>query len=170
MKEMDRGVEGIQLTRWKQTLASNILDTPLFSTLDLNEYPRKTWFEVYCQFTTVCLTRTNTILQMIVRKFTNYRNQVYLKSSDRVSTTALSTKKANPLLKFSSVISGRQLFAQENSESLTAASKQRVDDTDHKSLAAVYQIILKERWDSLTGEEQASWNDRAELEAGNITQ
>ena len=110
-------------------------------------------------------------MEMIVRKFTNYRNQVYLKLPEHASLpTALSSKKGNPLLKFSSVLSGRQLFAQENSELLAAATKQRVLDTGHKSHAAVYQIILKERWDSLTCEQQSNWNDRAELEAGNIQQ
>ncbi|KAJ7922541.1 hypothetical protein B0H13DRAFT_1865723 [Mycena leptocephala] len=76
------------------------------------------------------------IFQMIVRKFTNYRHQVYLKSPDHATSPALSTKRANPLLNY----------------------------------AGVYQNILKEQWDALTGEEQAGWNDRAEVEAGNIRQ
>ena len=73
------------------------------------------------------------------------------------SAPAPSTKKVNPLLKFSS-------------ESLTAASHQRLLNTDNKSLAAVYQNILKEKWDSLSSDEQAGWNERAEAQAGNMHQ
>jgi hypothetical protein len=94
---------------------------------------------------------------------------VYRKAADR-STPVLSNKKANPLLKFSSITSGRQLFAQENSDTLSAAVQQRLRDTNNKSPAGVYQNVLKERWDSLNGEEQAGWNTRAEAEADNILQ
>ncbi|KAJ7720735.1 hypothetical protein B0H14DRAFT_3170426 [Mycena olivaceomarginata] len=73
----------------------------------------------------------------------------------------------------------RRLSAQ-NSSSLTSIAsssesessgfaKQRVRDTGKKCYAAVYQIILKEQWDSLTVEEQTNWNDRAELLAANIS-
>ncbi|KAJ7911787.1 hypothetical protein B0H13DRAFT_1875408 [Mycena leptocephala] len=92
---------------------------------------------------------------------------VYLKAADG-SSPGLSNKRANPLLKFSSITSGRQLFAQENSDTLSAAVQQRLCDTDSKSTAGVYQNVLKERWDSLSSEEQTGWNTRAEAEAGNI--
>ena len=46
VQQMDKGVAGANLTRWKQTQASNILDSPLFLTLDLETFPRKNWFEV----------------------------------------------------------------------------------------------------------------------------
>ncbi|KAJ7807925.1 hypothetical protein B0H14DRAFT_3763583 [Mycena olivaceomarginata] len=151
-KELDRGVDGAQLTKWKQAKASSIMESPAFTNLDLKNNPRKAWFE------------------MIVRKFTNYRNQVYRKSATAIPTPALANRKANPLLKFSSITSGRQQFAKENSESITAAAHQRLLDTDNKSLAAVYQNVLKERWDSLSGEEQLDWNERAEKEAGDTSQ
>ncbi|KAJ7663718.1 hypothetical protein DFH06DRAFT_1324234 [Mycena polygramma] len=152
IEEMGKGVAGIALTRWKQGKASTILDSPPFATLDLSKNSRKAWFE------------------MIVRKFTNYRNQVYLKSAEAQDTLAVRTKKANPLLKFSSVTSGRQLFAREKEEEINAACKERLLDTGHNSPAGVYQIILKEKWDGLTGEDQSAWNARAEQEAGNISQ
>ncbi|KAJ6530203.1 hypothetical protein B0H19DRAFT_1273868 [Mycena capillaripes] len=151
--EMDRGVSGIALTRWKQGKASIILDSPMFATLDLQKNPRQTWFT------------------MIVRKFTNYRNQVYyLKTLEPQSSPALPTKKANPLLKFSSITSGRELFAHSHRTEIGVASKQRLLDTEHKSPAAVYQIILKEKWDALSSKAQCEWNSRAEEEAANIVQ
>ncbi|KAJ7794035.1 hypothetical protein B0H14DRAFT_3159312 [Mycena olivaceomarginata] len=151
-KELDRGVDGAALTKWKQAKASSIMESPAFTNLDLKKNPRKAWFE------------------MIVRKFTNYRNQVYRKSATAIPTPALANRKANLLLKFSSITSGRQQFAKENSESITAAAHQRLLDTNNKSLAAVYQNVLKERWDSLSGEEQLDWNERAEKEAGDTSQ
>ncbi|KAJ6619076.1 hypothetical protein B0H10DRAFT_1947089 [Mycena sp. CBHHK59/15] len=98
VKELERGVDGTGLTRWKQSTASNILDSPLFLSLDMVAVPRKTWFE------------------------------------------------------FSSIRSGRQLFAEENEG------------------AGAYQTVLKQQWDSLTEEEQSGWNERAELEAGDVSQ
>ncbi|KAJ7495575.1 hypothetical protein FB451DRAFT_1387597 [Mycena latifolia] len=150
VKEMDKGVSTLALTRWKQATASGILDSPLFATLDAG-IPRKAWFD------------------MIVRKFTNYRHQVYLKSPEVQSSMRLSTaKKSNALLKFSSTLTGRQLFAQENHEAITLATKQRGLDTNTKNPAAIYQTILKERWDALSGEDQSHWNARADDEVGDI--
>ncbi|KAJ6557472.1 hypothetical protein B0H19DRAFT_1376237 [Mycena capillaripes] len=60
------------------------------------------------------------------------------------------------------------LFARENSAAINAASQQRLLDTNTKSSVAVYQNTLKQQWDSLSGESQAAWNDRAEAEAGNV--
>ncbi|KAJ7231785.1 hypothetical protein C8J57DRAFT_1250915 [Mycena rebaudengoi] len=153
VKELNRGLEGVPLTHWKQAKASHILESDLFSNLDMSEISRKGWFD------------------MIVRKFTNYRNQVYRKSpGHEMFSTAISSKRANPLLKFSSVLSGRELFAKTNSEFIDAATQQRVLDTGNKTHAAVYQTILKEKWDSLTGEQQSTWNAKAEEQASNIQQ
>ncbi|KAJ6534867.1 hypothetical protein B0H19DRAFT_1080285 [Mycena capillaripes] len=153
VKELDRGLEGVPLTHWKQAKASHILESDLFTDLDMSEISRKGWFD------------------MIVRKFTNYRNQVYRKSPGHETfSTAISSKRANPLLKFSSVLSGRELFAKTNSEFIDAATQQRVLDTGNKTHAAVYQTILKEEWDSLTGEQQSTWNTKAEEQASNIQQ
>ncbi|KAJ7922160.1 hypothetical protein B0H13DRAFT_2317763 [Mycena leptocephala] len=106
---------------------------------------------------------------MIVRKFTNYRNQVYVKSDAKQASLPVSTlKKSNPLLKFSSLMTGRELFAHENNQSIDSAVKQRSLDTGNKNSAAVYQTILKEKWDSLSGEDQAVWNSMAEAEAGDV--
>ncbi|KAJ7450484.1 hypothetical protein B0H11DRAFT_2289221 [Mycena galericulata] len=82
---------------------------------------------------------------MIVRKFTNYRNQVYLKSdATQLSLPVSNLKKSNPLLKFSSLMTGRELFARDNNESIAAAVTRRSLDTGNKNSAAVYQTILKE--------------------------
>ena len=104
---------------------------------------------------------------MIVRKFTNYRNQVYLKSAEG-SPSTLSIKKGNPLLKFASVPTGRQLFAQESHDSITSAAKKRALSTGEKNSAALYQQILKDRWDALSVEDQSAWNDRAETDAADV--
>lgn len=45
-KELDRGVDGQALTKWKQARASEILDSPHFTALDMDKNSRKTWFEV----------------------------------------------------------------------------------------------------------------------------
>ncbi|KAJ6614083.1 hypothetical protein B0H10DRAFT_1951003 [Mycena sp. CBHHK59/15] len=47
VKELERGVDGTGLTRWKQSTASNILDSPLFLSLDMVAVPRNTWFEPF---------------------------------------------------------------------------------------------------------------------------
>ncbi|KAJ7256378.1 hypothetical protein C8J57DRAFT_1517546 [Mycena rebaudengoi] len=149
--QMDKGVTGLVLTCWKQTNASNILDSALFESLDLEKFSRKAWFE------------------MIVRKFMNYRNQVYLKSEGNHPTLPASTlKKTKPLLKYSILMTGRELFAHDNQQSISAAVQQRCLDTGNKNSAAVYQMILKEKWDSLSGEGQSVWNDMAEAEAGDV--
>lgn len=108
---------------------------------------------------------------MIVRKFTNYRNQVYLKSegSQPSSTTPVAQlKKSNPLLKFSSLMTGRELFAFDNYECLLGAARQRALDTNNKSPAGVYQTILKEHWDALSEEDQANWNRLADAQGGDV--
>jgi hypothetical protein len=48
---MDGGSSGMELTHWKQRMASNILDSPLFSALDLVKFPRHIWFEASRCFT-----------------------------------------------------------------------------------------------------------------------
>ncbi|KAJ6590273.1 hypothetical protein B0H10DRAFT_2233653 [Mycena sp. CBHHK59/15] len=145
VQELDKGLSGTPLTHWKQTKASKIIETPAFATLDLESLSRKAWFEGHdCS------------------KFTNYRNQVYLKSAEG-STSTLSVKKGNPLLKFASIPTGRQLFAQESHD-----SKKRALSTGEKNPAALYQQILKDRWDALSVEDQSSWNDRAETDAADV--
>ncbi|KAJ6618589.1 hypothetical protein B0H10DRAFT_2029231 [Mycena sp. CBHHK59/15] len=149
VQELDKGLSGTPLTRWKQTKASTIIETPAFATLDLEKISRKGWFE------------------MIVRKFTNYRNQVYLKSTEG-SLSTLSVKKGNPLLKFASLPTGRQLFAQESHDSITSAARDRALATGEKNPAALYQQILKNRWDALSVEDQSAWKDRAEGDASDV--
>lgn len=80
----------------------------------------------------------------------------------------LDLKKANPLLKFSTLTTGRQLFADETHETTILLSKQRALDTGPSNPAALYQNILKERWDGLSAEEQAAWNKCAEANAGDV--
>ncbi|KAJ7667332.1 hypothetical protein B0H17DRAFT_1142821 [Mycena rosella] len=150
VKEMDKGVSGHILTQWKQTKASSILDSLHFAVLD-EKLSKQTLFE------------------MIVRKFTNYRNHVYLKSPEaQTSSGSSNIRKTNPLLKFSATTTGRQLFATENHDAITSAAKQRGLDTKNKN-AAAYQNILKERWDALSGADQAGWNEQAETIAGDVS-
>jgi hypothetical protein len=46
VKELYRGLEGVPLTHWKQAKASHILESDLFSNLDMSEISRKGWFDV----------------------------------------------------------------------------------------------------------------------------
>jgi hypothetical protein len=57
-KELDRGVDGAALTKWKQAKASSIMESPAFTNLDLKKNPRKAWFEVSVLFAST-LTRLN---------------------------------------------------------------------------------------------------------------
>ncbi|KAJ7681432.1 hypothetical protein B0H17DRAFT_1205843 [Mycena rosella] len=128
-----------------------VLDSPHFAVLD-EKLSRQTWFE------------------MIVRKFTNYRNHIYLKSPEaQTSSGSSNIRKTNPLLKLSATTTGRQLFATENHDAITSAAKQRGLDTKNKNAAAVYQNILKERWDALSGADQAGWNEQADTVAGDVS-
>ncbi|KAJ6490093.1 hypothetical protein C8R45DRAFT_929392 [Mycena sanguinolenta] len=137
VKEMDKGTTGAALTHWNQAKASSILESASFEGLDFEKFSHKAWFE------------------MIVRKFTNYRNQVYLKEEGNQPNLPPSAQKNNPLLKYSIMMTGRELFARDNHQSLSTAVKQRSLDTCNNNSAAVYQTILKERWDSLSGEGQS---------------
>ncbi|KAJ7688001.1 hypothetical protein B0H17DRAFT_1135846 [Mycena rosella] len=53
---------------------------------------------------------------------------------------------------------------------ITTAARQRGLNTNSQNPATVYQTILKERWDALSGEAQAEWNERADTEAGDVSQ
>ncbi|KAJ7303457.1 hypothetical protein DFH08DRAFT_825914 [Mycena albidolilacea] len=152
VKKLDNGVPSGELTLWKQNTAPNILDSPLFESLDLQTMTRKEYYE------------------RIVRKLTNCRNQLYDKAHKREGSPPkpLNLKKANPWLKFSTLMTGRQLFVEETHETTILLSKQRALDTGPSSPAALYQNILKERWDALSAEEQATWNKRAEADAGDV--
>ncbi|KAJ7442844.1 hypothetical protein FB451DRAFT_1190360 [Mycena latifolia] len=95
--------------------------------------------------------------QMIVRKFTNYFNQIYKKS--HLESLPSTVVKGNPLLKFSSVLSGRQLYARDIHDKIVALAKQRVLDTGG---------VLKEIWDGRTVEEKSEWVAKAEDECGDV--
>ncbi|KAJ6458759.1 hypothetical protein C8R45DRAFT_942595 [Mycena sanguinolenta] len=68
VKEINKGTTGAALTHWKQAKASSILESASFEGLDFEKFSCKAWFE------------------MIVRKFTNHRNQVYLKEEGNQPT------------------------------------------------------------------------------------
>ncbi|KAJ7857941.1 hypothetical protein B0H14DRAFT_3637466 [Mycena olivaceomarginata] len=147
---LDEGLEGKKLTDWKQKTASEILNSSHFSDLDTSELSRKQWFD------------------MIVRKFTNYRTQVYLKKNPDIVGTPQAPSATGPLFKFSSLLTGRQLFARDNSENINSAAAQRLTATGHENPAAVYQTVLKEMWDALSNDEKLHWDKMAEAESGDI--
>lgn len=107
----------------------------------------------------------NTI-QMIVRKFTNYLHQVYLKSHPNESSPS-AIMKNNPLLKFSTILTGRQMFARDAHDTVMAAVRQRVRDTGANEVA-MYQTVLKEMWDSFSSEQKSEWDAKADDEPGDI--
>ncbi|KAJ7251700.1 hypothetical protein C8J57DRAFT_1238524 [Mycena rebaudengoi] len=75
--------------------------------------------------------------------------------------------KANPLLKFSSTLSGRQLFAREMRPEIVAAAKQQVADKGTTE-AGAYQIALKKMWDALNKDDKLDWEEKAEEECGDV--
>lgn len=105
--------------------------------------------------------------QMIVRKFTNYRNQVYLKNRPPAPIPSVI---GGPLFRFSSGLTGRQLFAKDNSTLINSTAAARIATADHGSLAAVYQTVLRELWDALPESKQLEWGQRAEEGMGDTDQ
>ncbi|KAJ7869347.1 hypothetical protein B0H13DRAFT_1896706 [Mycena leptocephala] len=103
---------------------------------------------------------------MIVRKYTNYCHQIYKKDHPEI-VSASEIIKANPLLKFRTVLSGRQLFARDMHDEIAAALKQHVIDTDTNE-AAAYQTVLKTMWDGLDADEKVEWEAKAEEECGDV--
>ncbi|KAJ7251018.1 hypothetical protein C8J57DRAFT_1520885 [Mycena rebaudengoi] len=132
-----------------QTTASEIQNSPLFTTLDLAVHNKQQWF------------------QIIVRKFTNYRNNIYLKKKSPPTQTQSPTKGAS-LVSFSSVLTGRQLFAREQADIINKAITERLATSEHTSTAAIYQSVLKEMWESLSLEDQETWKTKASNEAGDV--
>ncbi|KAJ7235333.1 hypothetical protein C8J57DRAFT_1572036 [Mycena rebaudengoi] len=147
--KLDAGTDSHELTKWKQTTASEIQNSPLFTTLDLADHNKQQWF------------------QIIVRKFTNYRNNIYLKKKSPPRQTQSPTKGAS-LVNFSSVLTGRQLFAREQADIINKAITERLATSEHTSTAAIYQSVLKEMWESLSLEDQETWKTKASNEAGDV--
>ncbi|KAJ7260071.1 hypothetical protein C8J57DRAFT_1637611 [Mycena rebaudengoi] len=147
--KLDAGTDSHELTKWKQTTASEIQNSPLFTTLDLAVHNKQQWFRI------------------IVRKFTNYRNNIYLKKKSPPTQTQSPTKGAS-LVNFSSVLTGRQLFAREQADIINKAITERLATSEHTSTAAIYQSVLKEMWESLGLEDQETWKTKASNEAGDV--
>ncbi|KAJ7442116.1 hypothetical protein B0H11DRAFT_1932617 [Mycena galericulata] len=148
IKKLDADVSGLELTRWKQATATKVLASPAFGDLDYSKNSRAKWHE------------------MIVRKYTNYLHQTYRKTHPETPSPS-EVIKANPLLKFSSVLSGRQLLARDMHEDIMDSSRKHVTDKGTNE-AAAYQTIVKQMWDALTAEEKSEWETKAEDECGDV--
>ncbi|KAJ7303094.1 hypothetical protein DFH08DRAFT_825945 [Mycena albidolilacea] len=148
IQKLDAGVRGLELTQWKQSTATKALASPPFADLDISIMPRTDWFKT------------------IVRKFTNYFNNVYKRSHEEEPSASVLIK-SNPLLRFTSILSGRQLFARESHNDIHKRSAQRITDTGVNE-AVAYQVVLKEMWDGLSTEEKSDWDSQAEDETGDI--
>ncbi|KAJ6542130.1 hypothetical protein B0H10DRAFT_2203445 [Mycena sp. CBHHK59/15] len=146
--KLDAGVRGIELTRWKQDTANTPLASAEFEELDLSKNSRSKWFK------------------MIVRKYTNYLHHIYKKAHPEILSTS-EIIKANPLLKFSSTLSGRQLFVREMHPAILAAAKQQVADMGTTE-AGAYQTTLKKMWDALSKDDKLDWEEKAEEELGDV--
>jgi hypothetical protein len=158
------------LTKWKQKTATKILESALFIDLDTDKYSKKDWFNVRGCWVRVKVDELSIFHQHIVRKFTNYLNNVYLKKMNS-SSLSQANPKTSPLLNFSSLLSGRQLFARENRDSINKSTTDRVAaGTGPTNTAAAYQTVLKEMWDSLSAEDQDAWTVRAAAESGDVAQ
>ncbi|KAJ6503644.1 hypothetical protein C8R45DRAFT_1185398 [Mycena sanguinolenta] len=137
--KLDAGVRGVELTRWKQSAATK-LSPPLPLRIWMNQRLHGFNGFRYRSLPGFLDNKDHLCnLQMIVRKFTNYYNNVYKKTHpDEPSAPELI--KSNPLLKFNSVLSGRQLFSRECRDEISQLSAQRVADTGINEVAA-YQIM-----------------------------
>ncbi|KAJ7508135.1 hypothetical protein B0H11DRAFT_1902449 [Mycena galericulata] len=83
--------------------AKKALASPVFADLDLVTNTPKKWFEIrLCKDSWMDI-EYNTLPQIIVRTYTNYLHQVYRKDHPQ-NPTASAPIKADPLLKFSSVL------------------------------------------------------------------
>ncbi|KAJ7764240.1 hypothetical protein B0H16DRAFT_1883519, partial [Mycena metata] len=148
IKKLDAGATTNELTKWKQATATKALGAAVFADLDFTQHSRTQWFEI------------------IVRKYTNYYHQIY-KKTHPTHPSASEIIKANPLLKFRSVPSGRQLFARDTHDDIMVAAKQHSLDKGTNA-AGAYQWALKSAWDSLDSEEQLEWEAQAEDECGDV--
>ncbi|KAK7006977.1 hypothetical protein R3P38DRAFT_2728184, partial [Favolaschia claudopus] len=148
--QLDAGVNGVALTKWKQETANDILASPLFAgKLDVSNNSQKGWHEI------------------VVRKFTNYRTQVYLKKAD--STIAPPPKhRGVPLLHFSTLLTARQLFAKENESVIHSAAEERHAAAGTGTVGSAYQTVLKEKWDALDSDARDEWQTRADKFGGDI--
>jgi hypothetical protein len=86
-----------ELTKWKQSSATTILESPLFADLDPNQASRKQWYEVRASSPPLDYLTDHTC-QQIVRKFTNHHNNVYLKKSSRLRRRPLLVPVPCPLI------------------------------------------------------------------------
>ncbi|KAJ7710761.1 hypothetical protein B0H17DRAFT_1190456 [Mycena rosella] len=85
--------------------------------------------------------------------------------------TRSSRHKGIPLLHFSSLLNPRQFFARENEAAIhQEASTQLASAGGVGTLGALYQTVLKERWDGLGQDSRDDWQLQAEKIAGNIEQ
>ncbi|KAJ6626189.1 hypothetical protein B0H10DRAFT_1942035 [Mycena sp. CBHHK59/15] len=148
--KLDAGIRGVELTQWKQATATKALALPEFADLDVSKHSWSKWFEVHVSDAW----------------YTNYLHQVYNKTHPEIPS-ASSIIKANLLLKFSSTLSGPQLFSQDMREEIVRASKQHALDKGNND-AATYQHVLKSMWDALTSEERSERDAKAEDECGDI--
>ncbi|KAK6988775.1 hypothetical protein R3P38DRAFT_3442894, partial [Favolaschia claudopus] len=148
--QLDAGVNGVALTKWKQETANDILASPLFAgKLDVSNNSQKAWHEI------------------VVRKFTNYRTQVYLKKAD--STVAPSPKhRGVPLLHFSTLLTAWQLFAKENESVIHSAAEERHAAAGTGTVGSAYQTVLKEKWDTLDSDARDERQTRADKFGGDI--
>ncbi|KAJ7439279.1 hypothetical protein B0H11DRAFT_1934705 [Mycena galericulata] len=129
--QLDNGIEGTALTKWRRT-------PPIKSSIHR------------CLLISICgSTRRRSGMRWLCEKFTNYRTQVYLKRNP-TSETSRSSRKGIPLLHFSSLLAARQFFARENNASIhSEASTQLASVGGVGTLGALYQTVLKEKWDVL---------------------
>ncbi|KAJ7240742.1 hypothetical protein C8J57DRAFT_1245181 [Mycena rebaudengoi] len=126
IQKLDAGLRGLELTKWKQAVASKVLELPEFLDLDCAKNPRPKWFAI------------------IVRKYTNYYHQVYKKDHPE-EPSALTIAKENPLLKFSSILSGRQMFARDTHDTILAASRHYNERSEFEELRDDVQARARAR-------------------------
>ncbi|KAJ7491640.1 hypothetical protein B0H11DRAFT_2008524 [Mycena galericulata] len=110
-----------------------------------------------------CAELDNEVEEMVVRKFTNYRTQVYLKRNP-TSETSRSSRKGIPLLHFSSLLTARQFFARDNNASIHSEASTRLASAGGVgTLGALYQTVLKEKWNALDEDSKEGWQNQKDF-------
>ncbi|KAJ7056076.1 hypothetical protein C8F01DRAFT_1312098 [Mycena amicta] len=108
----------------------------------------------------------------IVRKFHNHRAKLAKKAPGESSDGAIQSAQSHPLLAFAAPVSARKIFEDEQKDAIMAEVDSRLASEPHSNKVAMYQSVLKERWNELDVREihTRKWRKRAERRDWNQTE
>nr|GAT47289.1 predicted protein [Mycena chlorophos] len=130
---------------WKNTTASQLLDSPSFSS--------------------VSPSRRRGVHAKIARKFGNHRHHQHLVDKAALTTILPDTRPAEPNPLLPRLPTGREMYADAHAEEISRALRGHAADAPNRP---VYQSVLKGLWDALSAEEREDWNSEAKARAGDV--